>query len=110
LVFIFPHNINNNIHIVGAAIMVASLWALTGLFLFEARRFVPLEKFIVQQSTLQVAVLTYATAYMYDLPIKNIAQKFAVLGLIIVLKVATAKSKICRLSQIFNFSQKNKHS
>jgi len=95
---------------VGAAIMVASLWALAGLFLFEARRFVPLEKFIVQQSILQVTVLTYATAYTYNLPIKNIAQKFAVLGLIIVLKVATAKSKTYKVSQIFNFYQKNKHS
>lgn len=90
--------------------MVASLWALTGLFLFEARRFVPLEKFIVQQSILQVTVLTYAAAYAYDLPVKNIAQKFAVLGLMIVLKFATAKSKTYELSQIFNFYQKNRHS
>jgi hypothetical protein len=109
-VFVFPHNINNDIHMIGAAIMVASFWALAALLLLEARKHIPTEKFILQQSILQGTVLTYAVTYVMDSPIKNIAQKFAILGLMIVLKIATSTVKTFELSRIFTFLRKDNNS
>ncbi|MBC8486692.1 MAG: hypothetical protein H8D45_11710 [Bacteroidetes bacterium] len=109
-VFVFPHNINNDIHMIGAAIMVASFWAMAALLLREVRKHIPTEKFFLQQSILQGTVLTYAAAYTMNSPIKNIAQKFAVLGLMIVLKIATSTAKTFEFSSIFTFSQKDNNS
>jgi len=89
-VFIFPHNINDNIHMIGAALFVAAVWALGTLFLIESRKTGTRERTVLLQTILQGTVITYAVCYFTDLPIKNIVQKFAVFGLIIVLKSVTA--------------------
>lgn len=89
-IFIFPHNINNDIHMVGAALFVASIWSLGTLLLIESRKTVNRERNILLQTILQSTVISYAVTFFADLPHKNIAQKFAVFGLIFVLRSVTA--------------------
>lgn len=89
-IFVFPHNINNNIHMIGAAMFVATMWALGTLILIESYNQSRKEQVLLLQTVLQITVLSYAITYFADLPIKNIAQKFATFGLLIVLKIATS--------------------
>lgn len=89
-IFVFPHNINNNIHMIGAAMFVAAMWALGTLILIESYNQSKKEQVLLLQTVLQITVLSYAITYFADLPIKNIAQKFATFGLLIVLKIATS--------------------
>jgi len=107
-VFIFPHNINDNIHMIGAALFVAAVWALGTLFLIESRKTGTRERTVLLQTILQGTVITYAVCYFTDLPIKNIAQKFAVIGLIIVLKSVTAHGTKFEWSKIAVFNSKYK--
>jgi len=104
--FIFPWNLNDNIHMIGAGLMVAALWAIGGLLLFEARKFISFGRFLLLQLILQGTVLTYAVTFVVDSPIRNIPQKFAVLGLIFVLKIATASPSTLEFSNIFAFNLK----
>jgi len=89
-VFIFPHNINNDIHMVGAALFVAAIWSLGTLLLIESRKTVNRERNILLQTILQSTVISYAITFFANLPVKNIAQKFAVFGLTFVLRSVTA--------------------
>ncbi|MGC9363214.1 MAG: hypothetical protein ACP5FZ_01455 [Fidelibacterota bacterium] len=89
-IFIFPHNINNDIHMIGAAMFVAALWALGTLILIESYNQTKKEQVLLLQAVLQITVLSYAITYFADLPVKNIAQKFATFGLLIVLKISTS--------------------
>ena len=107
-VFTFPHNINNNIHMIGAALFVAAVWALGTLLLIEARKTGRKERTTLLQSLLQGTVITYAVTYFADLPVKNIAQKFAVLGLMIVLKSATAQKIRNTFYGLITIGSKNK--
>ncbi|HDP68871.1 MAG TPA: hypothetical protein ENN20_10305 [Candidatus Marinimicrobia bacterium] len=89
-IFVFPHNINNDIHMIGAAMFVAALWALGTLILIESYNQLNKEQVLLLQAVLQITVLSYAITYFADLPVKNIAQKFATFGLLIVLKISTS--------------------
>ncbi len=107
-IFICPYNINDDIHMIGAALMVASIWAIGTLLLIEARKFVQKEKVLLLQTILQGTVLTYAFTYFADMAVRDIAQKFAVLGLIIVLKITTAPIQAFEFSSIFAFNLRQK--
>ncbi|MBN2601134.1 MAG: hypothetical protein JXR87_03995 [Candidatus Marinimicrobia bacterium] len=107
-IFIFPHNINNNIHMIGAALFVAAVWALGTLFLIESRKIGERERTVILQTILQSTVISYAISYFADLSIKNIAQKFAVFGLIIVLKSVTSFRTIFEWRKIAVFNSKYK--
>jgi len=107
-VFIFSHNINNDIHMVGAALFVAAVWSIGTLFLIETWKTVARERTVLLQTLLQSTVIAYAVTYFTDLSVKNIAQKFAVFGLIIVLKSATAYRAKFEFGKIALFNSKDK--
>ena len=107
-VFIFPHNINDNIHMIGAALFVAAVWAMGTLLLVESRKTINRERTVLLQTLLQSTVISYAISYFADLSIKNIAQKFAVFGLIIVLKSVTSFRTKFEWGKITVFNSKYK--
>jgi len=92
----------------GAALFVAAIWALGTLLLIEAWKSTNRERNILLQILLQSTVIGYAVTFFADLPVKNIAQKFAVFGLIIVLKIATASGTKFEFSKLAAFNSKNR--
>jgi len=106
-VFTFPHNINDNVHMIGAACFVAALWSIGTLLLIETRKTISKNLNILLQLVLQITVIGYAICYFADLPIKNIAQKFAIMGLIISVKGITNMSLLQKYNQLLNFEQIN---
>jgi len=90
LLFSAPHNIWYLIHSIGAGLMVGDLWALGGLILIEQKAEFTFREFIVYQMILQVTVLAYAFTYFINVPIRQVFQKFAVFGLLYVLKKITS--------------------
>ena len=86
---LFPHNISNPVHSVGSAMFVGSLWGLSIIFLLEARHQISPSKFYLLQLILQGTVITYAINFIFDTPIRQITQKFAVVGLMLVLKLSS---------------------
>jgi hypothetical protein len=95
LLTIFPHNIFFTTHAVGASLMIVALWAFAILFLLEARQLqlISLKFFILGQIFLQCTVLPYAITFLSALPIKQIFQKFAVIGLYVILIIVTSAVK-----------------
>jgi hypothetical protein len=84
-----PHDLCHTGHVIGSAMMVFSLWALAVLLLVEAARRAAKALALSGQLLLQGTVLTYAVAYVADLPFKQAAQKCAVAGLFLVLCLAS---------------------
>jgi hypothetical membrane protein len=91
LLFIFPYNLNDNVHMIGAAMLVGALWAIGSLNLLEDHQAIGNIRFILWMLLLQGSVLTYAAAFAFDLPFCNIAQKFAVSGLGVVIKICMTR-------------------
>ena len=92
IVITYPHNLNNQIHSYGAATMVGSLWAFGVLLLVELKPLIFGPRYNLYQALLQGTVLTYAFTYFINAPIKQVTQKFAVVGLVATLKLATSQS------------------
>ncbi len=90
LLFSAPHNIWYILHSVGAGLMVGDLWALGSLILLEQKVQLSVREFILYQLILQITVLAYAFTFFINVPIRQAFQKFAVLGLLFVLKKITA--------------------
>ncbi len=84
-VIIFPYNINDTIHMTGGGAVFGSLWGLTVLFLLELRHSVGWLRFWALQLPLQGTILPYAALFMAGLPIKQVFQKPAVVGLMLTL-------------------------
>ncbi|MCK4541549.1 MAG: hypothetical protein KAU17_04850 [Spirochaetales bacterium] len=93
LLAIFPHNIYVTTHVIGASLMIGSLWALAILFLIEARQLLSPKFFILGQIFLQCTVVPYAITFFSELPLKQVFQKFAVIGLYVILVVVTSAVK-----------------
>jgi len=92
LVMLFPCDILNPVHAVGAALVIASLWFFTNIRLFHLIPHTGVLRFVVYQLILQGTVLPYAFMYVFDIPARHLAQKFALIGLIVVLKIAITES------------------
>ena len=95
LIAAFPHDIFSAQHTFGSAFMVGSLWFHSVLFLEDIRFYRGRAASLRHHFVLQSTVLSYAVAYVLDAPIKQVLQKFAVLGLSVVLLSSTnALSKL----------------
>lgn len=101
--FIFlsmPSNQLNNFHSLGGALVVGSLWWYCVVVLHELFKKSKKLKILAYQFILQITVLPYAFLYFSGLPERQAAQKFAVLGLIFVIKFTT--------SELLNYLEKLK--
>lgn len=82
---IFPYSKFLWIHRFGAAFVVGPLWALATLFSLEVKHSISTLAFIFYQFILQGSILSYAFLYFTGLPGADIAQKFGIASLMIVL-------------------------
>ena len=105
LIAIFPHDIFHGLHVAGSAAMVGSLWMIANLHLDDIRFRGETRMAVAGHAVLQGTVVTYAMLYFIDSPLKQVAQKFAVMGLILVLSFVTnyleshGRSRLIRASR-----------
>ncbi|MCF8226684.1 MAG: hypothetical protein K9J30_12475 [Bacteroidales bacterium] len=93
LVMLVPCDLFNPVHMVGAAMVFASLWFFTNIRLMHLIPFIGWLKFIFYQLILQGSVLPYAYLYAVNSPDKQFVQKIALFGLILVLKISVVEFK-----------------
>lgn len=86
ILLIVPCDLYNPLHALGGAMVVGSLWFFTVYSLHDLYRKIPKVRFFLYQLILQGTVLPYAFLYAAGSPDKQLAQKFALAGLILVLK------------------------
>jgi hypothetical protein len=72
--------------------MIGSLWTFTMLFLYEIRPAITARSYWIRQILFQGPILTYALLFFLDLPIKEAAQKIAIVGLYVALLSASTKA------------------
>lgn len=88
-----PYNISHTLHVLGATSLFGSLYFLTVVLLFELKEQGKRFEFYVFQLLLQGTILPYALLYFLDSPVRNVAQKFAVAGLMLSLRACMRKEK-----------------
>jgi hypothetical membrane protein len=91
-IMIMPHDINNSIHVIGTALVFGMLWLYAVILLIELNHRIEQYKILLFHLFLQGTVLPYAFLYFIDSPIQVQSQKFAVIGLMLVLKLANSQS------------------
>ena len=82
-----PGDISNLVHSLGGAISVGSLWFFSALSLNDLYKKSKSLRILLYQLILQGSVLPYAFLYFAISPYRQYAQKFAVIGLMIILTV-----------------------
>lgn len=87
ILLIIPCDLYNPLHALGGALVVGSLWFFTVFSLHDQYQKIPKIRFFLYQLILQATVLPYAFLYAVGSPDKQLAQKFALAGLIVVLKL-----------------------
>lgn len=87
----FPSNHLSWLHSLGGALTVGSLWWFCVTILNDLFKRSGKIKIIIYHILLQGTVLPYAFLYFAGVPGRQAAQKFAVLGLILVLKFTTSE-------------------
>ena len=87
ILMMFPCNIYNGIHSAGSALVFGMLWLLSVLLLQEEKKNLR-NRYLLFQFLLQGTILPYAITYVTGAASKQIFQKIAVAGLIIVLSKA----------------------
>ena len=96
-IMIMPHDINNSIHVIGAAIVFGMLWLYTVILLRELNHRIEHYKILIFHLILQGTVLPYAFLYFIDSPVQVQCQKFAVAGLMLALKMSSSQSvSVCQ--------------
>ncbi len=96
-IMLYPHNINNFIHSIGSGFAVGSLWLSSMIYLHELqeagyKKIAPPLQFLLQGT-----LLPYAMTFFFNVSIKQYNQKFAVFGVILVLRIAT---QFCRRESV----------
>lgn len=87
LLLMLPCDIINSIHSVGGALVVGSLWFFSVISINDIYRSGNIFKAILYFLLLNVTVLPYAYAHFVNAPWEQIAQKPALLGLILTMKL-----------------------
>ncbi len=89
-----PDDIRHSYHAFGSGMLVASLWALALIYLFDIRKNVGRMKFAILQILLQIPILAYAGTYFLSIePLSYILQKFAFAALVFVLIFSAYKAE-----------------
>ncbi|HLR76579.1 MAG TPA: hypothetical protein VK106_02895 [Balneolaceae bacterium] len=86
---VFPYPVYMMLHRIGASFVIGGLWGLSTLFSVEVKPFISSHLFYFYQFLLQGSILTYAFLYLTGLPGDEIAQKFGITSLMIVLWFTT---------------------
>ncbi|MGB2963378.1 MAG: hypothetical protein WBB69_05280 [Anaerolineales bacterium] len=85
LIAIFPNNIVHTIHSLGSAMMIGSVFILEIITLWERKPIMDSLKFNAIIILLSVSVLSYAVAFFSNAYYKQVAQKFCIINLLLVL-------------------------
>lgn len=88
VVAITPNDISHSAHSIGMGTAVAVPYFFGVVFLLELRPRIPAFVFYANMLILQASVLTYAATYFADSSHDKIAQKFCVVGLLLVMERA----------------------
>jgi hypothetical membrane protein len=87
VLMIVPCDLFNPVHAIGAGMVVATLWLFTILLLNELSAIYKYRIYLYHL-ILHGTVLPYAYLYFFDSPFQQAAQKVALFGLILILKIA----------------------
>ncbi|MBN1386999.1 MAG: hypothetical protein JW965_01045 [Bacteroidales bacterium] len=87
ILLIVPCDVLNTIHSIGGALVIGSLWLLTVIQIHELIKHTNKIRPYLYHLLLQGTVLPYAFLYAVGSPIRHMVQKFAILGLMISLKL-----------------------
>jgi hypothetical protein len=90
----FPNNYFLAQHQLGAGFLVGSFWLHGILFILDAGRVIQKTHALLLHLLLQSTVLTYAYTFLVNAPIRDIVQKFAILGL--ALSIELSLSALCK--------------
>src|SRR5699024_2002157 len=83
LLIIVPYTLFRPIHMMGASLVVGSLWALAIIFSIEIKQYISTLAFIFYQIILQGSIFSYAIMYSMGIPLDGVAQKFGIASLMI---------------------------
>jgi len=85
-----PDDIRHTFHVIGSALLVATLWLMATSYLLSIRKFVSEQQYYFWQVVLQLPVFAYAITYFAGLDfISSVLQKIAIAGLFSSLLYAT---------------------
>lgn len=88
-----PNDTLHSFHVFGSSTLVASLWLMASINLFELRIPLGRSKLIIAQLLLQIPIFAYAgTFFLGFSPLDSILQKFAIISLGMILIYSTAKN------------------
>lgn len=90
-VLMFPYDVNDRLHEVGATLVFGSLWSLTVRFSLDLKQSFSRTRFLISQIVLQATVLPYVGMFIIHAHPYEAAQKFAVTGLMIALWLTTRR-------------------
>jgi hypothetical protein len=102
IIMLYPHNINNFIHSIGSGFAVGSLWLLSIIYLHELQETKLKSMAGPLRILLQGTLLPYALTFFLNMSIKQYCQKFAVFGVIFVLRAAT---QLCRKESVIQIKK-----
>ncbi len=86
-----PSDLINILHSLGGALVVGSLWFFSLMSLNDLYKKTAKFKIILYHIILHGTVLPYAFLYFAGIPLRQAAQKFAVLGLLLIVKLSFAE-------------------
>ncbi len=84
ILMIIPDNIGFFIHDLGAILSLGGIWVITSVLMLEVRHRTSTLLMIIMNLILHSTMTTYAILATIDVPIKNLFQKFGLVGLFIV--------------------------
>ena len=87
ILLIIPCDTLNTLHSIGGALVIGSLWLFTVILIHHLLKHSKKNSLYIYHLILQGTVLPYAFLYATGSPLRHLVQKFAVLGLIISLKL-----------------------
>ncbi len=87
LLMLAPCDILNPIHSLGVLMVIGSLWFFSVFSLFTLLHSIGILRFLLYQLLLHGTLLPYAFNYTFDLPALQAVQKFAIIGLIVAMKL-----------------------
>jgi hypothetical protein len=84
ILMIIPDNIGFFIHDLGAILSLGGIWTITSILILEVRERTPVPILIIMNLILHSTMLAYTVLATIDLPVKNLFQKFGLIGLFVV--------------------------
>ncbi len=89
-----PNDTKHAFHVLGSALIVASVWIMTTNYLYEVKEKMKPWQYYGLQALLQLPIFAYAATYFLNLdPISSILQKFALASLCILFLYTLKKSE-----------------